>query len=39
VVTGNGLKDPSTSEKFASTNIYQSGPELSEVLEAINKKD
>tara|TARA_B100001250_G_scaffold116389_1_gene98662 strand:+ start:1199 stop:2251 length:1053 start_codon:yes stop_codon:yes gene_type:complete len=39
VVTGNGLKDPSTSEKFASTNIYQSSPELSEVLEAINKKD
>ena len=38
VITGNGLKDPSTSEKFASTNIYKSKPELSEVLEAINKK-
>jgi threonine synthase len=38
VVTGNGLKDPSTSEKFASTNIYPAKSELSEVLEAINKK-
>jgi len=38
VVTGNGLKDPSTSEKFASTDIYPAKSELSEVLEAINKK-
>ena len=39
VVTGNGLKDPVTSEKFASTNIHEVKSELKEVLKAINKKD
>ncbi|MBM01477.1 MAG: threonine synthase [Chloroflexi bacterium] len=39
VVTGNGLKDPVNSEKFASTNIHEVKSELNEVLKAINKKD
>lgn len=36
VITGNGLKDPSTSEKYASSKIYEIDSDLDQVLEVIS---
>ena len=36
VVTGNGLKDPSTSEKHASSKIFEVNSNLDDVLKIIN---
>ena len=36
VVTGNGLKDPSTSEKHASSNIFEVDSSLDDVLKIIH---
>ena len=35
VVTGNGLKDPETSEKHASTNIFEVNSNIDDVLRVI----
>ena len=35
VVTGNGLKDPETSEKYASTNIFEVNSNIDDVLKVI----
>ena len=37
VLTGNGLKDPETSEKFASSNIFEVKSDIADVLEIIDK--
>lgn len=37
VLTGNGLKDPETSEKYASSNIFEVKSNIADVLEIIDK--
>tara|TARA_Y100001949_G_scaffold173013_1_gene177918 strand:- start:917 stop:1192 length:276 start_codon:yes stop_codon:yes gene_type:complete len=39
VITGNGLKDPDTSDEYAGANIFEVQSDFREILKIISQKD